>query len=178
MRQSRLEHYLEVIQFLGQQNFTKLVVLAEKIGVDQVLLEQRLRFLAEQGLVEQKILGNNVVLCLTEDGKKVFNYFVKSQRRIAASAPINILLILAEQGPSKLLWLMYKTSLSRDSLKSFLDVMVKQGLVEEKRLGKQMLCYAITHSGLSVLKSFKDAAEVLPPFNLWGGESYSNFFPK
>ncbi|MGF3522768.1 MAG: winged helix-turn-helix domain-containing protein [Candidatus Bathyarchaeia archaeon] len=178
MKQSKLEHYIAIIQIMGQQTLTKLSYVAEKTGVTLDVLEQRIQFLVKQGLVEQKRLGNNEILSLTEDGKKVFNYFMKRQKGTTAGAPINILLALAERSPSKLLWLMYKTSLSGDALKSFLDVLIKQGLVEEKLLEKHMACYAITHYGLSVLKSFKDALEVLPPFNPWSGEPYSDFFSK
>lgn len=178
MKQSRLEHYIAIIQILGQRPLTKMAYIAEKTGVNLGVLEQRLQFLANQGLVEQKRPGDNELLSLTEDGKKVFNYFMKRQKGATAGAPINILLALAERSPSKLLWLMYKTSLSSDVLKSFLDILIKQGLVEEKQLEKHIVCYAITHYGLSVLKSFKDNFEVLPPFNPWGGAPYSDFFPK
>jgi len=152
---SKLEHYMEIIQILYAQNLTKMAVLAEKTGVAFSLLEKRLQFLIDQGLVEQKRSENHELLILTEEGKKVFNYFMKSQSRVASMAPIDILFALAEKSSSKLLWLMYKTSLGSSVLKSFLGVLIKQGLVEEKQVQKHITCYAITCYGLSVIRSFQ-----------------------
>jgi DNA-binding PadR family transcriptional regulator len=39
---------------------------------------------------------------------------------------------------------------------------MKQGLVEERMVGKSRLVYAVTQRGITVLKYFKELKQVLP----------------
>jgi len=39
---------------------------------------------------------------------------------------------------------------------------MKQGLVEERMVGKQRVVFAVTQRGITVLKYFKELKEVLP----------------
>jgi len=64
---------------------------------------------------------------------------------------LDILKILASQGPKKLNQLMHKTDLSQSVLKQNLDFLMQQNLVEEQNLGKNKIFYAITERGLKVL---------------------------
>ena len=64
---------------------------------------------------------------------------------------LDILKILASQGPVKLKQLMDKTELSRSVLKQNLDFLIQQNLVEEQNLGKAEVFYVITERGLKVL---------------------------
>jgi len=57
----------------------------------------------------------------------------------------------ASQGPMDLTQLMRKTGLSKNVLKQRLDFLIQQNLVEEQKLGKDKIFYAITERGLKVL---------------------------
>jgi len=62
---------------------------------------------------------------------------------------IDILKILASQGPMELTQVMNKTDLSQSVLKQHLDFLIQHNLVEEQNLGK--IFYVITRRGLNVL---------------------------
>jgi len=47
-------------------------------------------------------------------------------------------------------------------LKEYLDFLMKQGLVEERTIGKRRVVYAITQRGITVLKYFRELKQVLP----------------
>ena len=64
---------------------------------------------------------------------------------------VDILKILASQGPMKLTQVMHKTDLSQSVLKQHLGFLIQQNLVEEQNLGKNKIFYAITERGLKVL---------------------------
>ena len=64
---------------------------------------------------------------------------------------VDILKILASQGPKKLTQLVHKTDLSQSVLKKHLDFLIQQDLVEEQNLGKDEIFYAITGRSLKVL---------------------------
>jgi len=72
-------------------------------------------------------------------------------RRSKLEVNLEILKILASQGPGKLNQLMHKTELSRSVLKQNLDFLMQQNLVEEQNLGKAEVFYVITERGLKVL---------------------------
>lgn len=72
-------------------------------------------------------------------------------RRSKLETYLDILKILASQGPMKLTQLMHKTDLSRSVLKQYLAFLMQQNLVEKQNLGKHKIFYAITERGLKVL---------------------------
>jgi DNA-binding PadR family transcriptional regulator len=43
-----------------------------------------------------------------------------------------------------------------------LDFLIKQGLVEERTIGKRRVVFAITPRGITVLKYFRELKQVLP----------------
>jgi predicted transcriptional regulator len=75
---------------------------------------------------------------------------------------IDILKVLAHQGPLKVTHVMYKANLNSNSVKERLKYLIKQGLVEERLIGKQVTVYAITQRGITVLKYFRELRQVLP----------------
>jgi predicted transcriptional regulator len=75
---------------------------------------------------------------------------------------IDVLSVLALRGPLKLTHIMYKSNVNCCILKEYLGSLLKQGLVEEKTLGKHRVAYVITEKGLIVLKQFKELKQVLP----------------
>ena len=83
-------------------------------------------------------------------------------RRSKLEMYVDILSVLAHKGPLKLTHVMYKANLNCSVLKEYLDFLIKQGLVEERTVGKQRLVYAVTQRGITVLKYFRELKQVLP----------------
>ena len=83
-------------------------------------------------------------------------------RRSKLEMYLDILKALAQKGPLKLTHIMYKANVNCSVLKEYLDFLIKQGLVEERTVGKRRVVYAITQRGIMVLKYFKELKEVLP----------------
>jgi predicted transcriptional regulator len=83
-------------------------------------------------------------------------------RRSQLEMHLKILEILDHVGPLKLTHVMNRANVNCSLLKESFDFLTKQGLVEEKIIGKERKVYAITPLGLKVLKQFRELKEVLP----------------
>ncbi|MEM2098394.1 MAG: winged helix-turn-helix domain-containing protein [Candidatus Bathyarchaeia archaeon] len=83
-------------------------------------------------------------------------------RRSKLEMYIDILRVLAQRGPLKLTHVMYKANVNCSVLKEYMDFLMKQGLVEERTIGKRRVVYAITQRGITVLKYFRELKQVLP----------------
>lgn len=83
-------------------------------------------------------------------------------RRSKLEMYIDILRVLAQRGPLKLTHVMYKANVNCSVLKEYMDFLIKQGLVEERAVGKRRLVYAVTQRGITVLKYFRELKQVLP----------------
>jgi predicted transcriptional regulator len=83
-------------------------------------------------------------------------------RRSKLEMYIDILRVLAQRGPLKLTHVMYKANVNCSVLKEYLDFLVKQGLVEERTVGKKRAVYAVTQRGRIVIKHFRELKQVLP----------------
>jgi predicted transcriptional regulator len=57
---------------------------------------------------------------------------------------------------------MYKANVNCSVLKEYLNFLIKQGLVEERTIGKRRVVYGITQRGITVLKYFRELKQVLP----------------
>jgi predicted transcriptional regulator len=57
---------------------------------------------------------------------------------------------------------MYKANVNCSVLKEYLEFLIKQGLVEERTVGKKRVVYAITQRGRIVIKAFRELKQVLP----------------
>ncbi len=86
----------------------------------------------------------------------------KTVRRSKLEMYVDILSVLAQRGPLKLTHVMYKANVNCSVLKEYLEFLLKQGLVEERTIGKNRLVFAVTQRGITVLKYFKELKEVLP----------------
>src|SRR4030066_216178 len=75
---------------------------------------------------------------------------------------VDILKVLAVRGPLKLTHIMYKANVNCSVLSEYLEFLLKQGLVEERRVKKNRNVYAVTQQGLTVLKSFRELTQALP----------------
>jgi predicted transcriptional regulator len=83
-------------------------------------------------------------------------------RRSKLEMYIGILQVLAFKGNLKLTHIMYKANVNCSVLKEYLTFLIKQGLVEERTVGKRGVVYAITQRGITILKHFKELKQVLP----------------
>ena len=83
-------------------------------------------------------------------------------RRSKLEMYVDILKVLAHRGPLKLTHVMYKANVNCSVLKEYMEFLIKQGLVEERTIGKRRVIYAITQRGITVLKYFRELKQVLP----------------
>jgi predicted transcriptional regulator len=83
-------------------------------------------------------------------------------RRSKLEMYVDILTVLAHRGPLKLTHVMYKANVNCSVLKEHLDFLMKQGLVEERTIGKRRVVFAVTQRGITVLKYIKELKQVLP----------------
>jgi len=83
-------------------------------------------------------------------------------RRSKLEMYVDILKVLARNGPLKLTHIMYKANVNCSVLKEYLDFLIANNLVEEKTVGKKRIVYAITERGITVLKYFRELKAVLP----------------
>jgi predicted transcriptional regulator len=85
---------------------------------------------------------------------------VKQMRRSKMEMYIDILKVLAQNGPLKLTHVMYKANVNCSVLKANLEFLIQQNLIEEqvkvKKRNKTKISYAITDKGRTVLKYFNE----------------------
>jgi predicted transcriptional regulator len=81
-------------------------------------------------------------------------------RRSKMEMYIDILKVLAQNGPLKLTHVMYKANVNCSVLKEYLDFLIQQNLIEEqilhKKRNKTKTRYAVTERGKTVLKYFNE----------------------
>jgi len=75
---------------------------------------------------------------------------------------VDILHLLAEDGPLKLTDLMNTANISSCQIKQQMAFLVKQGMVNEKPVGKTRVTYSVSESGLRAVKFFRGEKPVLP----------------
>ena len=83
-------------------------------------------------------------------------------RRSKLEMYVDILSVLAHRGPLKLTHIMYKANVNCSVLGEYLDFLLKKGLVEERKVKKNRTVYAVTQSGITVLKAFREIKQALP----------------
>jgi predicted transcriptional regulator len=73
---------------------------------------------------------------------------------------IDILKVLAQNGPLKLTHVMYKANVNCSVLKQNLDFLIEQNLIEEqivhKKRNRTKIRYAVTEKGRTVIKYFNE----------------------
>ena len=78
---------------------------------------------------------------------------------------IDILKVMAQNGPMKLTHVMYKANVNCSVLKQNLDFLIQQYLIEEhitvKKRNKTKVSYAITEKGRTVIKYFNEVNRAL-----------------
>ena len=78
---------------------------------------------------------------------------------------IDILKVMAKNGPMKLTHIMYKANVNCNVLKQNLDFLIQQNLIKEltivKRKNKMKMRYTITDKGRTVIKYFNEVDTAL-----------------
>ncbi|MCJ7613993.1 winged helix-turn-helix domain-containing protein [Candidatus Bathyarchaeota archaeon] len=74
-------------------------------------------------------------------------------RRSKMEIYLDILKVLAQNGPLKLTHMMYKANVNCCVLKDYVDFLIKQELIKEKTLKKEKISYTITEKGLDIKKN-------------------------
>jgi predicted transcriptional regulator len=86
-------------------------------------------------------------------------------RRSKMEMYIDILKVMAQNGPMKLTHVMYKANVNCSVLKENLDFLIQQSLIEEqitvKKRNKTKVRYAITEKGRTVIKYFNEVNRAL-----------------
>ena len=77
-------------------------------------------------------------------------------RRSKLERYIDILKVLANTGPLKLTHIMYKSNFNGSILREYMDFLIKQGLVEERTVKRNLMVFAVTQRGITVLNHFQD----------------------
>jgi predicted transcriptional regulator len=75
---------------------------------------------------------------------------------------IDIINVLARNGPMKLTHIMYKANVNCNVLKGDLGFLIKQGLVEERTIKRERVVFTSTQRGITVLNYFRQLTEMLP----------------
>ncbi len=96
-------------------------------------------------------------------------------RRTKLEMNVDILKVLAHWGPLKLTHVMYKGNFNGRVVRECLDLLTKQGLVEEKINKRNGIVYAITQRGFTVLKQFRELTEGLSIIEIAGNQKSQNF---
>jgi predicted transcriptional regulator len=130
------------------------VDLGNKDYVKLIILDSNLQFIThiKQGLTKEKV-GKSVAQAKRND---VLATIWKGRggrvQRSKLKICMEILCILASNGPMKLTQLMTKVELNKTRLRQYLRLLKNRNLVERQNLGKNEIFYVATERGLKVLK--------------------------
>jgi predicted transcriptional regulator len=83
-------------------------------------------------------------------------------RRSKLEMYIDILQVLSMKGQLKLTHIMYKSNVNCSVLKEQLEFLIKNNLVEERKLRREKTVYAVTPRGIHILKAFGEIKQVFP----------------
>ena len=89
---------------------------------------------------------------------------MNDSRRSKLEIYVDILKVLAQNGPLKSTHIMYKANVNCNVLRQFLDSLSQQSLIEEQTFHKkkqQKIVYAITERGKAALVNFEEITMAL-----------------
>jgi predicted transcriptional regulator len=75
-------------------------------------------------------------------------------RRSKLEMEVDILKVLAQNGPLQLTHIMHQANVSVNLLKEYIAFLIKQGLIEEVAIEKKNVVYSNTNRGTAVLRFF------------------------
>jgi predicted transcriptional regulator len=82
-------------------------------------------------------------------------------RRAKLEMYVGILKVLAHLGPLTMTSIMHKCTLNSSVIKGYLVFLIKQGLVQERKVMMASSVFAVIRSGINVLKYFQDISQEL-----------------
>jgi predicted transcriptional regulator len=74
---------------------------------------------------------------------------------------VDVLNVLQQKGPLRVSQIMHEANFSCNIVKDCLDFLIKQGLTEERMVGKSGVVYANTTRGTQVIKFFTELDRTL-----------------
>ena len=74
---------------------------------------------------------------------------------------VDILKVLADSGPLKASHIAVEANVGTNTVKGYLEFLIKQGLIEERIVGKRNTVYANTSRGTSVISFFTELDKTL-----------------
>jgi len=83
-------------------------------------------------------------------------------RRSKLETYIDVLNILARQGPTRFTRIMHKANICYELLKEYLNFLIQHRLVEKRSIGNRVTAYAITVDGINVLRCFRELRQFFP----------------
>lgn len=83
-------------------------------------------------------------------------------RRSKLEIYIDIIKVLALDGPLRITHIMYRVNICSTILTRYLDFLIHHNLVKEQPIDKKGVAYAITDRGMTVLKHFGQLQVLLP----------------
>jgi predicted transcriptional regulator len=83
-------------------------------------------------------------------------------RRSKLEIYIDTLEALALYGPMKVTRITYKANLNCSLLKQILKDLIEKNLVEERKLKKNVVVYAVTPKTRTILSQFKELSQMIP----------------
>ena len=96
---------------------------------------------------------------------KLENSEAMQMRRSKLEMYIDILKVLALNGPLKLTHIMNKANVNGVVLTEYLDSLIEKGLVEERTIREGSTVFAVTQRGIDLLKIFRELSESMLPAN-------------
>lgn len=83
-------------------------------------------------------------------------------RRSKLEMQVDVLNVLAINGPLKLTHIMYKANTNCNILNEYLDSLIKKGLIEKRIIEQEQIVFSVTQRGRTVLNYFRKLTQVLP----------------
>src|SRR3990170_3035991 len=83
-------------------------------------------------------------------------------RRSKLEIYYQVLRTLADNDELKLTDLMFRANVNNRVLSEYLDFMLRQNLVEAKKVGKKRVKYVITQKGIQLIRYFRELKQLVP----------------
>jgi predicted transcriptional regulator len=75
---------------------------------------------------------------------------------------LDILKVLSSSSQLKQTYIAYETNINAGMIKKYLDLLMKQNLIEKRNIGRHRVVYSITQRGIMVLEHFRQLKQALP----------------
>ena len=90
---------------------------------------------------------------------KLEKFEVQQIRRSKLEMYVDIMKVLANNGPLDLTQIMSKANFNYPTFKEYLGFLIKQGLAETRTIKKKSTVFAVTQRGITVLKQLRELTQ-------------------